>query len=113
MRDRRFSLCPNSGCAGMTAQTPTSLRAGSLLLVTAFLVGVGSFDVSAEPLRVTGVSTCAAGNCHGGTAAVSPTGELTGVRGAEYTIWIARDPHAKAFSTLYSAKSQAIARRLW
>lgn len=51
-----------------------------------------------------GVGSCAAAACHG-SATTSP-------KGGEYTIWIQRDPHATAWTTLHSPKSREIARKL-
>ena len=69
---------------------------------------LGSWAVGQDvQSRYFGAAGCAAGNCHGG----QPT--ESSVRGAEYSIWALRDPHAKAFSALYNARSRAIAKRLW
>lgn len=50
-----------------------------------------------------GVSGCAAAACHGG-AIDQPRGE--------YTTWITRDPHARAYSALFSERSLEMARLL-
>jgi hypothetical protein len=47
-----------------------------------------------------GVTGCAAAACHGG-----PIDQRRG----EYTTWITRDPHARAFSTLFSERSLEMA----
>ena len=52
-----------------------------------------------------GTTSCTASNCHGGAKAGTTVGN-------EYTIWIQKDPHATAFTTLYSRESQQIAARL-
>ncbi len=45
--------------------------------------------------RFTGVASCAAGNCHGGAGS-------QGVVGSEYQVWIQQDPHARAYTVLFS-----------
>lgn len=55
-----------------------------------------------------GVATCAASQCHG--SAVPRDG--SNVFQNEYVTWTQNDPHSKAFETLGSEQSQAIARRL-
>jgi hypothetical protein len=53
--------------------------------------------------RWCGAASCAATACHNG-------GGPPGTRGSEYTIWATRDPHARAFSVLYSERSRIIER---
>jgi hypothetical protein len=55
-----------------------------------------------------GVATCAASQCHG--SAVPRDG--SNVFQNEYVTWTQNDPHSKAFETLGSEQSEAIARRL-
>jgi hypothetical protein len=51
------------------------------------------------------VGSCAATGCHGGNAAEQ-------LRGSEYTIWITRDPHARAYQVLFGERSQRIEENL-
>ena len=55
--------------------------------------------------RLKGVGSCAAAGCHGG-------GKPAEIVGSEYNIWISRDPHAKAYSTLFSERSQRMVQLL-
>src|SRR3954447_12535550 len=48
-----------------------------------------------------GVGSCASSACHGG---VGPLGS----KGSEYTTWITRDPHARAYAVLEEARSRRI-----
>ncbi len=52
-----------------------------------------------------GTASCSASACHGGNDIGKPLSEAT--------TWRAFDPHARAFDTLVTAQSQAIANRLW
>lgn len=56
------------------------------------------------PHQIQGVSSCAAMACHGG--------ETLGAKGSEYTTWIARDPHARAYEVLLTPRSKNMARLL-
>ena len=52
-----------------------------------------------------GTTSCSASVCHGGSDLGQPLSEAA--------TWRALDPHARAYDTLLSAESQAIARHLW
>ncbi len=52
-----------------------------------------------------GSASCAAADCHGGDP-------LRGAQRSEHGVWVSRDTHAGAFSTLYSKRSLAIHGRL-
>jgi hypothetical protein len=65
----------------------------------------------ANPRRVShfvGVGSCAAAGCHGGTVGKDPHDP----KWREYSIWMQSDPHAIAYITLFSQRSQQIARNL-
>lgn len=53
----------------------------------------------------TGVGSCAASNCHGG----SPS---NGIAGAEYSIWVQRDKHSEGYSVLLNDESKQMAKLL-
>lgn len=55
-----------------------------------------------------GVATCAGSTCHGSAEALDATTVLQN----EYLTWHRRDAHAQAYATLYSERSERIARRL-
>lgn len=68
----------------------------------------GGGDATSEDIpdmagRFVGVGGCAAANCHGGDGQHGPLG-------AEYSIWIQDDVHAKAFSVLYNEESKLMAK---
>ncbi|MFP6769967.1 MAG: multiheme c-type cytochrome, partial [Planctomycetaceae bacterium] len=68
----------------------------------------GSVRAADSPVvvpRYVGVNSCAAANCHGGDG--------TGHRWtSSYSVWIQRDTHARAFSTLHGKASRAIVQAL-
>lgn len=96
--------------AGLTSiGHPTSAAepAGRLLALNAVDSAAGA-DATSEDIpdmahRFVGVGGCAAANCHGGDGQHGPLG-------AEYSIWIQDDVHAKAFSVLYNEESKLMAR---
>ncbi len=59
--------------------------------------------LQAQPAKWGGVGGCAAAACHGG--------EVEQPRG-EYTTWISRDPHSRAYSVLFNETSLQMARQL-
>ena len=50
--------------------------------------------------RIVGAAGCAAASCHGGQG-------IKGVRGAEYSIWLERDPHSREVLHLSAARRMA------
>jgi hypothetical protein len=61
--------------------------------------------VVSTKLHWQGVGSCSAAACHGGS-------EANGIKGSEYTIWMNRDPHARAYSVLYDQRSERIVKNL-
>lgn len=69
---------------------------------------------AAEPLivpgfRYLGNPRCSGGDCH---AAEKPTEQSGQMIGDEYNLWSTRDPHHKAFGSLFSDASKAIASKM-
>src|SRR5438445_6397707 len=60
----------------------------------------------APRFQLQGVSSCAAMACHNNAAA-------PGVSGAEYTTWIDKDKHARAYEVLFSNRSRHIEKNLY
>ncbi len=58
-----------------------------------------------KKLELVGTPSCSASVCHGGSDLGQPRSEAT--------TWRALDPHARAYDTLLSAQSKAIAKHLW
>lgn len=79
---------------------------GALLLL-AFGAGAQAPELPASHKHL-GPASCASSACHG---RVSPERNAN-VRLDEYRIWSREDRHARAYQTLLSAESQAMARRL-
>ena len=72
----------------------------------------GLESVSNQPPEsgFTGSGSCSSTACHGSVAPrFSPT---TDIRHDEHTIWINRDPHARAYQVLYNTRSQNISKLL-
>jgi hypothetical protein len=65
---------------------------------------VAQQPAAAKPMLV-GVASCSASVCHGGSDLGKPLSEAT--------TWQALDPHARAYDTLLSESSRAIAKHLW
>ena len=55
--------------------------------------------------RFVGAGSCSASACHNGVSS-------HGTSGSEYATWITRDPHARAYEVLFSARSQAMQKNL-
>jgi hypothetical protein len=104
----------------MAAARDAMLQTGRwrLLIATLPLVGVlatgpglpPSRSAGAVPLggRPMGSGSCSATACHG---SIRPVGGSP-VRRDEHTVWIARDPHARAFAVLHDERSERMVRNL-
>ena len=55
--------------------------------------------------QLLGAQTCATAVCHGGSD--------VGQSASAFTTWLSLDPHSRAYETLLSARSQAIAKNMW
>ena len=85
-----------------------------LFSVTIFNVAMadppGGLGSEAQPLqqdasRLLGTASCAAAGCHGGIK------QANGI-GAEYSVWLQNDPHARAYSVLLNDLSKQMAELL-
>jgi hypothetical protein len=87
------------------------LGVGALLIATR----LSSAPAAAQPggpdagkgdsLRLVGTASCASAACHNG-------GGPQGSAGSEYTTWITRDKHARAYEVLFDKRSVEMAKRL-
>jgi len=79
-------------------------------LVTALLFSLFAVAVAADAGgdKHLGVATCAGSTCHGSTRPFADSR----IRQDEYFIWQRKDAHARAYETLLSTRSQAIAHKL-
>ncbi len=68
-------------------------------------IGNPSYSAPSTVPRLLGAASCTAANCHGGPTTTSKIG-------GEYSTWIARDPHARAYSVLRNEESREMVRRL-
>ncbi len=89
----------------------------ALLITTLIILAAGAYVAPREfaqapesrpPIQYTGPGSCSAAACHG---SIQPRTE-TRVNQNEYSVWVAQDKHARAFSVLSSPLSQHIARNL-
>lgn len=71
----------------------------------AALLAVDAPATSAQSPALTGVASCTAAGCHG---AAHPDS----VVGSEYNVWIADDPHARAYNVLFEPESARMIRLL-
>jgi hypothetical protein len=98
----------------------TSVQARFWLLLTAF-AGIVAYlcrpeapsvadsfvpRASSPATRFIGAGSCSASACHNGNFAHGPTS------GSEYTFWITRDPHARAYEALFDDRSKQIQKNL-
>ncbi len=84
------------------------LASAAFLLACAWLGGTLPAAAQSEPGKYVGPGSCSASACHGG---VQPR-SLTHILQNEYTTWIVRDPHAKAFRSLQNDVSKRMGRIL-
>jgi len=86
------------------------MRTGLLLLVGSVLTFA---QTPTEPPKFNGPGSCASPACHGGVGEISPTvaaqQNLYYVQQNEYSIWVVKDKHARAFSVL----SNDVAKRIY
>lgn len=96
-------------CDHLPARSARLLMA---LVLCCCIDGFAGSLMAAEPLVTNavhlGVASCAASTCHGGIEAAHSGSIL----GNEFVTWTRRDAHARAYATLQSARSQAIAAKL-
>ncbi len=78
------------------------MRPGVLLLVCSAL----AFAQTAEPPKYTGPGSCASPSCHGGVQIRAETS----VQQNEYSIWVVKDKHARAFAVLSNDVAKRISR---
>ena len=77
-------------------------------LALAVLIGLsGTTGAVAQP-KALGAATCGAATCHN----ASEPWPNSSVTQREYAVWAERDPHAKAYRTLTTAKARSIAGQL-
>jgi len=72
------------------------------------LLSTAAFAADAGGDKHLGVASCAGNTCHGSTRPFADSR----IRQDEYFIWQRKDAHARAYDTLRSARSQAIAHKL-
>lgn len=73
------------------------------------------FDLAVSPLhrrdfKISGAASCSAAACHGGPR--PSVIQADAVRGSEYTLWHAHDPHARSWRTMCSEESVEMMERL-
>lgn len=86
------------------------MRRAFVRLVTALLLpcAAAAADAGSAGGKHLGVASCAGSTCHGSTRPFADSR----IRQDEYFVWQRKDAHARAYDTLRSARSQAIARKL-
>lgn len=81
---------------------------GAWLAVASMGAAAAQVSTTISAQRHLGVASCANSVCHGATE----TAAKATIQMNEFAIWQEFDPHAKAYQTLLSAQSQAIAKKL-
>src|SRR5437868_3327669 len=91
----------------VTLSVPTLLRRMPGMAQGPASVPHGSLRCEDSTLKreLQGTASCSASVCHGG-------GD-SGKRLSEAATWRALDPHARAYDTLLTSESQAIAKNMW
>ncbi len=86
------------------------MRRALVRLVTLLLLpcAAAGAEVGGAGDRHLGVASCAGGTCHGSTRPFDDSR----IRQDEYFVWQRKDAHARAYNTLRSPRSQAMARKL-
>ncbi len=80
-----------------------------LVLIAVAFGGIAHAELPEQsPDNHMGVATCAASQCHGSAAPRDGSNVLQN----EYVTWTRDDPHSRAYATLATSESQAIASRL-
>ena len=62
--------------------------------------------------QLTGVGSCSAAGCHGGDGTKKKTDGSLDFSNSSYRVWIERDPHARAYDVLLTARSRNMIRQL-
>src|SRR5713101_8939534 len=73
-----------------------ALAASSAILAVAFAVAAQSAKSIGEPIKYIGPGSCAATSCHGSVKPVADSRILQN----EYSTWILKDKHSRAFQAL-------------
>ncbi|MGH8372732.1 MAG: multiheme c-type cytochrome, partial [Gammaproteobacteria bacterium] len=94
-----------TGASGSSDMYPMVALIGALFVC----VGAKATPPGGRPAQHLGVASCAGSNCHGSTTAQSGQGVL---HHNEYLTWQRDDPHSRAYHSLLTARSLAIARHL-
>ena len=85
-----------------------ALAASSVLSVFALFAGAQSAKPASEPQKYIGPGSCAATSCHGSVKPVSESRILQ----TEYTTWILKDKHSRAYQVLTGEVGERMARIL-
>jgi hypothetical protein len=85
-----------------------ALAASSAILALAFAVAAQSAKSIGEPQKYIGPGSCAATSCHGSVKPVADSRILQ----TEYTTWILRDKHSRAYQALTGEVGERMARIL-
>ena len=108
MADRYYPLCRMAGSflIGLLLLEQTWAQSSSSPTTHRW----GNESLYHMDLGIRGAASCAASGCHGGPRpGVAAEDSL---RGSEYSLWLEKDPHAKSWQTMSSAKSVGIMSKL-
>src|SRR6266446_3857131 len=85
-----------------------ALAAGGAIVAFAFAAAGQSAKSTGEPRKYIGPGSCAATSCHGSVKPVADSRILQ----TEYTTWILRDKHSRAYQSLTGDVGERMARIL-
>ncbi len=89
----------------MRCVVPLGIIAGTVLGSVLRTSAGQTAESPADGVRYQGVASCAASGCHHGNG--NP-----GTKGSEYTTWLLRDPHSRAYEVLLGERSRRIEKEL-
>ena len=72
----------------------------------------GSHPPVPGTFQLTGVGSCAAAGCHGGDGSKKKPDGTFDFSNSAYSVWIQRDPHARAYDVLLTDRSRNMVRQL-
>ena len=90
----RLWLCAIGLLAGLLSLAWRTTPSRAAVTVDGNTPNSGGPIIAKSPLRLMGAGSCAAAACHNANFAHGPTG-------SEYTQWVTRDPHARAYAVLF------------
>ncbi len=97
-------MCPLAVWGWLAVSTAGAQDAGPLI--------PGAHPPVTSTFQMTGVGSCAAAGCHGGDGSKKKLDGTFDYSNSAYSVWIQRDPHARAYDVLRTERSKNMVRQL-